>query len=284
MSEPEKDLDDLSPPQTTSERFRDNLFTTLDHPVFFYFGIFVLALVVIDGAFFFFLMVGWHGMCTPAMKCDPRNWWLNWSIQVLCGLFTYTSIISMPWRVANYLHSSGFSCPHRSNEDGLDLYGRPTDDIWFHLPKKDRVVISLVLMFNCIFQYVNQVTRFIYPDYDSTERMPGKLMTLLFFLLSMVFAAVGAYLIYRAEEKVRAANPGKFPPSVVEILLAKLKGKPLKEEVSTHESDDVEAIEKEDEVGEIALEVQPSSPSNDKKPRNIKASVVCRSELRMFGM
>ena len=231
----------------------------------------LLVLVVIDGAFFFFLMVGWHGMCTPVMNCWPRNWWLNWSIQVLCGLFTYTAIVSMPWRVSNFLHASGMSCPFRSNEPGHDLKGLPTDDIWFHIPAKKRTNISLVLMFNCIFQYLNQVTRFMYSDFDTTEAMPGKLMTLLFFILSMVFALIGAVMTAKAEDKLRKAHPGKFTPGILEILKSKIKGDEPEEEAKADEGDDIETT---------------PTPTKKQTVRNSKlsASVVMRNELRLFAL
>lgn len=271
----EKEVTEITPPLSTSERARDVLFSILDHPFFFAFGIFVLILVIVDGAFFFFLMVGWHGMCTPRSKCDPRNWWLNWSIQVLCGLFTYTSVVSMPWRVSNFLHATGMSCPFRSNDAGRDLSGLPTDDIWFHIPAKQRTNISLVLMFNCIFQYANQVTRFIYTDFDSTEAIPGQIWTLLFFILSMVFAGVGAYMTAKAEDKLRKEHPGKFTPGILEILKAKIKGdKPEKET----KADDKKG-------GDDDVEVIPTPASSQSvKTSQLSTSVVMRNELRLFAL
>jgi hypothetical protein len=85
--------DTIDPPITITERYRDTLLRTFDLPIFQYIGIFIIVGVVIDGAIFFFLLMGWHTLCHPVTDCEPRNTVYNISIQILNGFFTYMAIV-----------------------------------------------------------------------------------------------------------------------------------------------------------------------------------------------
>ena len=61
---------DLSPPRSTSERFRDWILRTLDSQLFQIIGYIVLFLVILDGALFFFFLVGWQTLCRPRTDCE----------------------------------------------------------------------------------------------------------------------------------------------------------------------------------------------------------------------
>ena len=105
QEEPEGvDYSTLSPSRSSGERSRDALLRLLDGTIFQYLGLMVLFLVVVDGAFFFFLLIGAQRMCRPRTDCDPRNGWYNISIQILNILFTYMATVSMPWRCTNAIH------------------------------------------------------------------------------------------------------------------------------------------------------------------------------------
>ena len=54
----------LSPPRSRGERSRDAILRVLDGLTFRILNLVVLFLVVVDGAFFFSLLIGAHGMCT----------------------------------------------------------------------------------------------------------------------------------------------------------------------------------------------------------------------------
>ena len=139
----------------------------------------MLFLVVVDGAFFFSLLIGAHGVCTPRTDCDPRNWWNNLSIQLLVVLFTYMAVITMPWRYTHALHLFGLCCPRRSNDDGKNIYGLDDDDVWFHIPLFTKRCIIVLLLLNCIAQYLNQVTRIVYYSYElSQATVAGRAWTL----------------------------------------------------------------------------------------------------------
>ena len=55
-------------------------------------------------------------------------------------------LTTLPWRVANVWH---VSCSPRDCSAGLDFYGRPTNAIWFHIPRRPRIAI-LVLICLCV--------------------------------------------------------------------------------------------------------------------------------------
>ena len=116
---------------------------------------------------------------TPRTDCEPRNWWYNLSIQLLVVLFTYMAIITMPWRCAHALHSLGLCRPRRSNDDRKYIYGLDDDDVWFHIPLFKKRCIIVLLLLNCIAQYLNQVTHIVYHSYElSQATVAGRAWTL----------------------------------------------------------------------------------------------------------
>ena len=48
---------------------------------------------------------------------------------MLTAQFSYITLFSIPWRVANAVHLLG---KKRSCDEGHDFYGRTTSGIWFH--------------------------------------------------------------------------------------------------------------------------------------------------------
>ena len=138
------------------ERWRDNVLRmlTLNTRILNTLQLIWAVLVVGVGAFFFFMMVGWHNI-TPESKA---NWWSNMSIQVLNWLFTYAAIISLPWRLANAQHLWCRCKTGRSNAKGLDFYGRESDGVWFHVSWGRRSVVIALALMNALCQYANQAT------------------------------------------------------------------------------------------------------------------------------
>jgi len=159
----------LVPPLSRSERLRDAVMRLLDHKFFQKLGLLVLFLVVADGALFFFFLMGWQNLCDAPSKtdCEPRNAVYNASIQVLTALFTYMATFSLPWRCANAAHVfggtlGGHLTMNRRNDPGYDLYGLPTNDVWYYMPLSDRRWVVSFLLLNCITQFFNQVTRILF--------------------------------------------------------------------------------------------------------------------------
>ena len=206
-------LSELDPPPSRSEILRDKWLESLSGKIHFWVGVTVMALIIIDGAFFFFLLIGAQNMCTPRTNCNPRNWWYNFSIQFLNVLFTYLATISLPWRLSNAAHLFNGSGKHnRSSDAGLDLYGRPTEKIWYHISQSRRRLIVFFLILNSLTQYANQASRIIYYSFELQNVFPGTLWTNLFFMLSMMCAAVAGFLQLHAEMGLRKVHPETFPP------------------------------------------------------------------------
>jgi endogenous inhibitor of DNA gyrase (YacG/DUF329 family) len=217
----------LTPPRSGTESCRDSLLAIFDRPVFQILGAIVMLLVIIDGALFFFLLIGAHRLCDEPSKtdCQPRNDVYNASIQVLNVLFTYMVTVSFPWRIANYLHTMGWSHPRRDNTLGCNLYGiqqlspenAPNNDIWFAIPLARRHGILILLLLNVVTQYANQVTRGIYYNFEKQNVFPGNIWTNVFFAASFIAAGIGAGWLLHEMSRVRKQYPKDFfPPGPIE--------------------------------------------------------------------
>lgn len=283
---------DLNPPPSCGEHLRDAIMRILDLPFFQYLGIAVLVGVVASGAVFFFFLMGWQTLCRPRTDCNPRNDIYNVAIQFLNVFFTYMACVSMPWRCTNFLHTVGWACPPRENAPGHDLYGQVTDDVWFHVPLRQRTVILVFLLLNCLFQFANQVTRIIYYNYELQNEFPGNMWTNVFFGMSMICAAVGGGLIGWQTGKQRAADPDRFGPGPVELVRGVIN-KVLKRDQQEEQQQPPSAFE-ETQIDEtlttpatrgLYRASQGSAqfdPTRDSMRRSVLGS--SRSSLRMFAM
>jgi hypothetical protein len=149
---------------------------------------------------------------------EPRNVIYDIAVQFLNVLFTYMATFALPWRVTNFIHVFGWGRPYRDNHDGKDLYGRDSRDVWFHIPLMHRRTISVILLLNCVFQYINQLTRIIFWSYAKQNRFPGNLWTNIFFVLSMLCAGIGAAHLIVIEGRVRRLKPDLFEPGPIQQL------------------------------------------------------------------
>jgi len=197
--------------RTTWEVCRDAVQRVLEHRFFAWVGIFWILWVVGDGGFFFFMMIG-------ADTIEPvaaHNWWLNASIHCLNVLFTYSHLVSTPWRVANleHLHTT-----RRDSAPGLDWYGLPTDAIWFHIPRRPRVAILVLLCLGGLCQFANQAMRVLYPTYEASNAWPGNLLCNVFFASSFAFGiSGGVYQVINEGRLRRQDTELVFEPGPVEV-------------------------------------------------------------------
>ena len=217
-------IHNIDPPISVTERYRDFLLRTFDLPIFQYIGLVVIFGVIADGAIFFFLLMGWHTLCHPVTDCEPRNTVYNISIQILNGFFTYMALLSLPWRLSNFLHLSKtirycLCCcgcvrdgcyPQRKNSVGHNLYGLSDPDIWFHIPVRRRYYISTLLLCNCFFQFINHGTRIVHSTYEEQDSYPGNVWTNVFFVSAFSCAGVGATWILYETSQLRKQHPTKF--------------------------------------------------------------------------
>lgn len=269
----------VDPPPTRVEHFRDALLSLLDGKVFQLIGIVVLIGVILDGAVFFFFLMGWQTVCRPRTDCSPRNEIYNISVQILNVFFTYMGLVSLPWRLANFLHVTGWQHTQRKNEPGYDLYGLPTMDIWFHLSKRQRTVILTALIFNCLFQFTNQGMRIVYYNYELQATWPGVLWVNLFFASSFLVGFFGGSMLMYFSHLKRLEEPGKFGPGPRE-LAQQLWDK----HVRGRDSMDVDDDEEEEEPSRDSLSPRYNHPDPTRAKDNWEATKVDRAEMRLFAM
>lgn len=95
----------------------------------------------------------------------------------------------------------------------------PDPELWFHLPNSHRLGITIVLLFNCLFQFANQGTRFYFYDYEKQDEVPGNIWTNVFFVSSFACAASGGgWMAWEAGKVRQAHTPGQFGPGPLETL------------------------------------------------------------------
>ncbi|GMH64226.1 hypothetical protein TL16_g03918 [Triparma laevis f. inornata] len=130
MLEASPDVNSLKKSKTRYESIRDKTNTLLyESTLFQILAIIYIILVIGDGAFFFFMMVGWH---YPYPESISR-WWLNLSIQILCGAFSYPAVINLPWLVGMVVHTRG-----ERGGVGLNFYGDKSVDVFLNLELRKR--------------------------------------------------------------------------------------------------------------------------------------------------
>jgi hypothetical protein len=76
--------------------------------------------------------------------CNLNHYMFNLCIKGIMCLLTYINIMPLPWRIAIAVDAFGdtFTKRGRHEPPGLDLYDRPTDALWFHIPRGRRALIG----------------------------------------------------------------------------------------------------------------------------------------------
>jgi len=136
--------------------------------------------------------------------------WSNLCVQVLTALFSYFNLLTLPWRLSILFHA----CGPRSDAPGRDFYGRPTEAIWFHIPRRTRCLIICLLLSSTASHFATQSSRFIYPSYTASNSMPGVVVCNATFIASMVLGIIAGFVQSTAERQLVKAHPERFPPSL----------------------------------------------------------------------
>jgi len=97
---------------------------------------------------------------------------------------------------------------------GVEFYGRPTEALWFHLPRHLRRNVAICLNIGWVAHYASLGAHIYYWKYWDTQTWPGALAVNLPFVTSILFPIIGGIIQGKAENKVMEANPKRFPPSV----------------------------------------------------------------------
>ena len=128
------------------------------------------------------------------------------------AILTYVNLLPIPWRVAILIDACG-DLIHPDREVGLDFYGRPTEALWFHLPRYDRAKISLLLNCGYAAHIASFVSALYFWEYIETQIWPGAFAINLPGGLSILSIIAAGVLQGKAEVKLIEAQPQRFPPA-----------------------------------------------------------------------
>ena len=193
---------------TSMERFRDLLLKYETHPIFGY----LMILWAIGVVIVFIVFAGCMFYLWP-MSNDENDFWQERMTQFLSGLFTYSVLIPYPWRLSITLHLYSSRCTDKPV--GVDFYGRPTDMLYFHIPRKTRGYIATLLQLNTWVQLLHQFFHIIWNTYESFSYGPHAILFNITMVGGFCCGAGGAIVQLIAERKLYVEHPGKFPPNVL---------------------------------------------------------------------
>ena len=214
---------------TCIERARDRVLGLLSQPmlsVWTLLGIVHMLAIIGVGAWFFFLLVdNLRPFRNFAMTDDAREVFMNAGMQALTALFTWSALLTMPWRLSNATHLTyntgrdscntcvGRLCcaagKPRSCAPGLDFYGKPTEGIWFHIPTFHRRAIVSLLIVSTFAQVLAQAVRIVYNSYELSSSYPGSAWCNATFFTSMGAALTAAF--YQSLQAAAALAPAPAP-------------------------------------------------------------------------
>ena len=148
---------------------------------------------------------------------------MNLDIQILTGLFTIKAIICFPWRAAALWHllsNYGSSdkraihqwirhnpfFPARCNALGHDFFGQLTEEPFFRIPHRPRLLLALLNVGDCVFQVLNQATRVYFYTYARANTAPGNFWVDFFWPMSLVCGVVGGNITDRWIKRVNNSS------------------------------------------------------------------------------
>jgi len=148
--------------------------------------------------------------------CNLNQYWFNVCIKVFVILFTYINFLPIPWRLSCLWH---VYCSRRPSEAGVDFYGRPTDALWFNLPRTTRRHISLGLNLAWMFHFAALATHIVWPEYIESTTWPHVVYQNLPEIFSLIFQLTAGRAQARAEARLIAEDPERFPPKPLTLVL-----------------------------------------------------------------
>lgn len=153
-----------------------------------------------------------------ARTCTPAQAWFNICIKFFAFFFAYINLLQLPWTLSIF-HNTHFYRPG-TPEIGVDFYGRPSESLWFHLPRKKRSTIASLLLFSLVAQTCAVVFHILWNSYLAGQTFPGALLQNIWIPLQAGAQIAAGAVQASAEAKVRKEFPGRFPPSMADYLKA----------------------------------------------------------------
>ena len=133
-------------------------------------------------------------------------------------ILTYVNFLPIPWRFAILVDAWGDACAKKVDPPGLDFYGRPTEALWFHIDRHQRAVIAFFLSLACWMHIASVGFQCYYWPYIETQTWPGVVAINVPGALSIISAVTAGVLQARAEKKLIAEQPERFPPAIAKYL------------------------------------------------------------------
>lgn len=152
--------------------------------------------------------------------CNNNQRWFNLCIKAFVILFSYINFLPIAWRLSCLHH---MFCSRRSCEDGRDFYGRPTEALWFHIPKRQRRKIAVLLNAAWLFHFASLAAHIVYSGYIEGQTWPGSFAQNLPFGVSIASQVWAGVVQGKEETKLRKKFPDKFPPKLSTFLLEAYK-------------------------------------------------------------
>ena len=146
-----------------------------------------------------------------AGACTANQRWFNLCVKAFVGLFCYVHFLPIPWRVAVAAHAFGRARP---SGPGVDFYGRPTTALWFWIPRPTRRWIAVLLNLAWLLHFVCVAMHCVWRTYIESQTWPGALLQNLPFGLSIACQCAAGAAQARAERRLTAAHPRRFPPGL----------------------------------------------------------------------
>ena len=148
--------------------------------------------------------------CTEAQK------WFNICVKYFAFYFTYINLLPLPWTFSIFINAT---CPRKgAGGSGVDFYGRPSESLWFNLPRKDRRAIAFWLLWAMATQICAAIFHIMWFEYLSGQTWPGAFLQNVWLPLQFVGQIAASVIQAKAEKKLRLENPGRFPPTLDEYL------------------------------------------------------------------
>jgi len=124
---------------------------------------------------------------------ETQEMYKNIFMQIICGLFTFSALANIPVRLQRFHYS------YTERKRKVAIAGKPAAIV-------EDESIYILLMWNCIFQLINQGMRCLYYDWRSASKYPGVIWVNVFFALSILMAVVAAIMQAIAEERFKQLN------------------------------------------------------------------------------
>ena len=147
-----------------------------------------------------------------ARACTRAQVWFNVCIKYFTFYFGYINLLQLPWTLSIFANTR---CPRKgAPEVGVDFYGRPSESLWFNLPRSTRSLVAALLLFSLVAQTIALVFHLTWLSYLAGQTFPGALLQNVWVPLQLGAQIAASNVQAKAEARARLAHPGRFAPTI----------------------------------------------------------------------